>query len=173
MHDAKSSLSRLAKQAAAGADIVIARKAKPVASLTRVRSMPLAPFNSRGKFTWPKILTRFPRNLNPKCTQSIIGGDPKLSKPVQAAVVPPLSDIEQVLSEILSGATWPVPTVRPEHIAELLDLPLIHRDPFDRILIAQARREGLTPATSDSRIREYDVSTIWHLPPRYTAVECA
>jgi len=63
--------------------------------------------------------------------------------------------------------------MRPEHIAELLDLPLIHRDPFDRILIAQARREGLTPATSDSRIREYDVSTIWHLPPRYTAVECA
>ena len=63
--------------------------------------------------------------------------------------------------------------MRPEHIAELLDLPLIHRDPFDRILIAQARREGLTLATSDSRIREYAVSTIWHLPPRYTAVECA
>jgi prevent-host-death family protein len=45
MHDAKSSLSRLAKRAAAGEDIVIARNGKPVALLTRVparrRSTPL------------------------------------------------------------------------------------------------------------------------------------
>jgi prevent-host-death family protein len=36
MHDAKSSLSRLAKRAAAGEDIVIARNGKPVALLTRL-----------------------------------------------------------------------------------------------------------------------------------------
>jgi len=45
MHDAKSSLSRLAKRAAAGEDIVIARNGKPIALLTRVptrgRSTPL------------------------------------------------------------------------------------------------------------------------------------
>jgi len=69
--------------------------------------------------------------------------------------------IERVLSEVLSGVTWPVLMVRPAHITALLDLPAIHRDPFDRILIAQARTEGLMLATSDSRIREYEVSTIW------------
>ena len=37
----------------------------------------------------------------------------------------------------------------------------IHRDPFDRLLIAQARTEGMILATSDSQIRQYEVSTIW------------
>jgi len=52
-------------------------------------------------------------------------------------------------------------TVRPEHITEILELPPLHRDPFDRLLIAQARTEGMILATPDSRIREYEVSTIW------------
>lgn len=37
MHDAKSSLSRLAKRAAAGEEIVIARNGKPLARLTRLK----------------------------------------------------------------------------------------------------------------------------------------
>ena len=37
------------------------------------------------------------------------------------------------------------------------ELPLHHRDPFDRLLIAQARHEGLTIVTSDRRFADYDV----------------
>ena len=37
-------------------------------------------------------------------------------------------------------------------------LPLIHRDPFDRMLVAQAQAEGLTLVTDDSQIARYDVS---------------
>lgn len=36
-------------------------------------------------------------------------------------------------------------------------LPMIHRDPFDRMLIAQAKTEGLTLATRDEYILKYDV----------------
>jgi PIN domain nuclease of toxin-antitoxin system len=36
-------------------------------------------------------------------------------------------------------------------------LPMIHRDPFDRMLIAQAKTEGLTLATRDEYIVKYDV----------------
>lgn len=36
-------------------------------------------------------------------------------------------------------------------------LPLIHRDPFDRMLIAQARCENLTLVTKDSHCQQYDV----------------
>jgi len=36
-------------------------------------------------------------------------------------------------------------------------LPLIHRDPFDRMLVAQARCEGLTLVTHDSDVQKYDV----------------
>lgn len=37
-------------------------------------------------------------------------------------------------------------------------LPMHHRDPFDRILIAQAQIEGLTLVTRDAHIQKYDVS---------------
>ena len=67
--------------------------------------------------------------------------------------------IEEVLSRILSGAVWPVLPVLPSHIPELLDLPPLHRDPFDRLLVAQARAEGMTLATSDANIRKYKVTT--------------
>ncbi len=39
-------------------------------------------------------------------------------------------------------------------------LPLIHRDPFDRMLVAQARCEDLILVTSDPRCRQYDVATL-------------
>jgi PIN domain nuclease of toxin-antitoxin system len=68
--------------------------------------------------------------------------------------------IADVLSRILSGAVWPVLPVLAAHIPELLDLPLLHRDPFDRLLIAQARAEGMVLATSDANIRKYKVATI-------------
>jgi PIN domain nuclease of toxin-antitoxin system len=35
-----------------------------------------------------------------------------------------------------------------------------HRDPFDRLLIAQARSEGLTIVTADARLARYDVAVI-------------
>lgn len=41
------------------------------------------------------------------------------------------------------------------------DLPLIHRDPFDRILVALAIREQLAVLTPDRTIPLYSVSTIW------------
>lgn len=46
--------------------------------------------------------------------------------------------------------------ITTNHILELEGLPLIHKDPFDRILIAQARFEGITFLTTDSRLSEYD-----------------
>jgi PIN domain nuclease of toxin-antitoxin system len=40
-------------------------------------------------------------------------------------------------------------------------LPPLHRDPFDRMLIAQAQIEGLPILTADPAISRYDVETIW------------
>lgn len=41
------------------------------------------------------------------------------------------------------------------------ELPLLHRDPFDRMLVAQALDEGLTLVTNDRNIRRYDVPILW------------
>jgi PIN domain nuclease of toxin-antitoxin system len=51
-------------------------------------------------------------------------------------------------------AAMPLP-VRPEHIAEVYELPPIHLDPFDRVLISQARVEDLTLLTTDQDIYRY------------------
>ncbi len=48
----------------------------------------------------------------------------------------------------------------PDHGLGVADLPMHHRDPFDRLLIAQARFEGLTVLTADARIADYDVARI-------------
>jgi PIN domain nuclease of toxin-antitoxin system len=47
------------------------------------------------------------------------------------------------------------------HALKVFGLPKIHRDPFDRILIAQAQIEGLTILTADHVFAAYDVATIW------------
>ena len=46
-----------------------------------------------------------------------------------------------------------------KHARAVEELPLIHRDPFDRMLIAQAKVEGLTLMTSDKHILQYDIET--------------
>ena len=46
------------------------------------------------------------------------------------------------------------------HAVTVAGLPPHHRDPFDRILIAQAQLEGMTLITSDTSIEQYDVSTV-------------
>jgi PIN domain nuclease of toxin-antitoxin system len=44
-----------------------------------------------------------------------------------------------------------------EHAREAGRLPLHHRDPFDRVLVAQARLDGLTLMTADQRLARYHV----------------
>lgn len=46
-------------------------------------------------------------------------------------------------------------------ILALRDLPHHHRDPFDRLMIAQARRLGFHLVTNDPEITRYDVPTLW------------
>ena len=48
--------------------------------------------------------------------------------------------------------------VLDEHAVETAQLPLLHHDPFDRLLIAQARVEGLMAVSSDGHWPGYDVS---------------
>jgi PIN domain nuclease of toxin-antitoxin system len=45
--------------------------------------------------------------------------------------------------------------LRAEHIAELQNVPALHGDPFDRVLIAQAMAESLALVTTDREIRRY------------------
>ena len=54
----------------------------------------------------------------------------------------------------------PLP-VTHKHTFVLGELPHLHRDPFDRMLVAQARAEKVPIVTCDRALHAYDVETIW------------
>jgi len=51
--------------------------------------------------------------------------------------------------------------VEHAHALRVFSLPAHHRDPFDRILIAQAQMESLAILTADPAFAAYDVETVW------------
>jgi PIN domain nuclease of toxin-antitoxin system len=50
--------------------------------------------------------------------------------------------------------------IAPRHLEQLARLPLRHRDPFDRLLVAQAAVDGLVLLTADAQLRAYDEAEI-------------
>jgi PIN domain nuclease of toxin-antitoxin system len=70
-------------------------------------------------------------------------------------------DLELFISEQLSiNAVNPLP-IQMGHALYVHILPDYHRDPFDRLIIAQARIEGMPILTADQQIMRYPVKTIW------------
>jgi PIN domain nuclease of toxin-antitoxin system len=57
--------------------------------------------------------------------------------------------------DALSTLTATSLPLRPEHVAELHNIPSLHSDPFDRALIAQATAESLALVTTDAEIQRY------------------
>lgn len=60
--------------------------------------------------------------------------------------------------EILGHRELPI---RQDHVLRIEALPLHHRDPFDRVLIAQAQVENLQLLTADRAITAYEVPVFW------------
>jgi PIN domain nuclease of toxin-antitoxin system len=68
---------------------------------------------------------------------------------------------ERFLTEFPKDAGFRVLDVQPRHVAALAELPEIHADPFDRMLVAQALVEDLDLVTDDEVVRRYPVRTMW------------
>jgi PIN domain nuclease of toxin-antitoxin system len=51
--------------------------------------------------------------------------------------------------------------IHPEHMAALISLPFHHRDPFDRMLVAQAAIEGAALVSADPALDAYGIQRIW------------
>jgi PIN domain nuclease of toxin-antitoxin system len=62
------------------------------------------------------------------------------------------------MAALLAGARCEVLQVAPAHVMALETLPPLHGDPFDRMLVAQARAEPLRLITVDSRLADYGAS---------------
>ncbi len=68
---------------------------------------------------------------------------------------------DQYLAEQISIAGFELLLVDEPEVCQLHRLPAVHRDPFDRLLIAQANCYGMTLATDDSVFSRYPVRTLW------------
>jgi len=64
------------------------------------------------------------------------------------------------LEDALAAQSFEPLTVAMRHVHAVETLPRHHRDPFDRMIIAQAHVEGMTVITSDSEIRNYPVAAM-------------
>jgi len=64
------------------------------------------------------------------------------------------------LQRLLARHGFTLLPIQFSHLATLEKLPLHHRDPFDRLLVAQAIDEDATLVTVDSQLRRYKVKTI-------------
>ena len=70
-----------------------------------------------------------------------------------------LSMPDDLGQQLLANSIVPMP-VEVRHALAVRLLPDHHRDPFDRLLVAQAKTEGLTIVTADQSIPRYDVPVL-------------
>src|SRR3990167_149253 len=68
--------------------------------------------------------------------------------------------LPQTILEIISAESFKFLPVAPEEGLGVADLPFIHADPFDRLLIIQAKLHDLILITNDLKMMEYPVVTI-------------
>ena len=69
-------------------------------------------------------------------------------------------DVPDELANVIENQPFHYLDMTAEHAFKVGELPFHHRDPFDRLLIAQSLVEGLTLVTHDSDIGKYDVSVL-------------
>jgi PIN domain nuclease of toxin-antitoxin system len=72
----------------------------------------------------------------------------------------PLTPAEYVPSRMTLTDTKPL-AVSMEHALRVAALPMLHRDPIDRLLIAQCQVDGLHLLTADRQFRAYSINVIW------------
>jgi PIN domain nuclease of toxin-antitoxin system len=69
-------------------------------------------------------------------------------------------DLPDDFAEVLAEQAFVDLPVTVRHAHAVADLPMHHRDPFDRMLVAQARTEGLHLVTQDPLVARYDVPVL-------------
>ena len=60
-----------------------------------------------------------------------------------------------LLRQVLVEAGWRELVVEARHMLAVAQLPALHRDPFDRLLLAQAQADGLLLITADQQLAQY------------------
>jgi PIN domain nuclease of toxin-antitoxin system len=85
---------------------------------------------------------------------------------IKAALNRPGFDVQPaLLRRALLDAGWQELPVLAEHVFAVADLPTLHRDPFDRLLLAQAKTEAMLLITADQQLAGYPGPIRWMATP--------
>lgn len=68
---------------------------------------------------------------------------------------------EKLIPEEIQKNAFQVLSIHMYHALKVYELPDIHRDPFDRILVAQSKIEQLPLLSKDKNIKKYGIRVIW------------
>jgi PIN domain nuclease of toxin-antitoxin system len=104
--------------------------------------------------------------IGEKAREAIAGGDEVVVSSVviwEVAIKARLGKLEAPsdLLEQLEQAGVNLLPITPRHADRVRTLPLHHRDPFDRLLVAQADCDGLALVTADAHLDRYGVDVVW------------
>jgi PIN domain nuclease of toxin-antitoxin system len=69
-------------------------------------------------------------------------------------------DIPDDLETVLDDQAFEMLSITVEHAHAIKGLPSLHQDPFDRMLVAQAKFEGFTLVTRDIHLKEYEIPVL-------------
>jgi PIN domain nuclease of toxin-antitoxin system len=69
--------------------------------------------------------------------------------------------VERFFRELLTGRDLELVDLELSHLIVYEKLPLLHRDPFDRLLVAQAKVLGVPLLSADAALGGYDIEIIW------------
>jgi PIN domain nuclease of toxin-antitoxin system len=69
--------------------------------------------------------------------------------------------LDRFIPEHLTRNGFSLCAVELRHVVGVADLPCHHRDPFDRLLVAQARQDQLAIVSADRVFRRYGVTVVW------------
>ncbi|HIJ86837.1 MAG TPA: type II toxin-antitoxin system VapC family toxin [Desulfuromonadales bacterium] len=115
-----------------------------------------------------------------------INNDPSLSQPARSAISSKLNEcyvslascwelaikvsigklqltksLDRFIPEELATNDFQLLSIHFKHVAKVEALPFHHRDPFDRLIVAQALSEKMTLISADTVLSEYGVKRLW------------
>lgn len=74
-----------------------------------------------------------------------------------------INDVNEWSQELKVNTNLQVLTPRVSNFVDSVQLPLLHKDPFDRLFIAQAKELEAVIITKDKIIPKYDIQTLWKI----------
>lgn len=72
----------------------------------------------------------------------------------------------ELVEREIQGNAIELLAIRPDHLDELAKLPFHHRDPFDRMIVAQGLTEDIPIISRDKAFESYSVNVLWQDEPQ-------